>query len=57
MDTHTHLIQSPNLSDSVFVKVNGTLVNKYKHLIQISVRELYNNIVLTVSQDVFWCNK
>ena len=30
----------------MFVKINGTLVKKQKHLLQISVRELHNDIIL-----------
>ena len=28
IEKHPHRIQSPNLSDAIFVKVNGTLINK-----------------------------
>ena len=36
------------------VKINGTLVEKQKHLLQISVQELHNDIILLISEDGFF---
>ena len=41
IENHPNVIHSPNLKDSVFVKINGTLVKKKNHIIQILVREIY----------------
>ena len=30
-----HIIQYPDISDCIFIKVNSTLLKKYKHLIQL----------------------
>ena len=46
----SHIIHFSNVSDSIFVKNNGNLVNKQKHLLQISVRELHNDMVLPILQ-------
>ena len=35
IENHPHVIHSTNVKDSVFVKINGTIVNKQKHLLQI----------------------
>ena len=35
MENHHHVIHPPNVSDSSFVKINGTLLNKQKHIPQI----------------------
>ena len=37
IEKRPHVIKSPNVSDSIFVKFNGTIVNKQKHPPQISV--------------------
>ena len=50
IEKNPHVIQPPNLSDSLFFKTNGTLVKKQKHLLQILVRELQNDMILTISQ-------
>ena len=54
IDKHPHVIKYPNVSDSLFVKINGTLVNKQKHIIQIFVQELHNNLILTIYQGGFF---
>ena len=59
---HPHIIVSPNVSDSILVKINGTIVKKWKHLTQISIRDLHNDIILPIYQGVFlvqelWMNK
>ena len=53
MEKHPHVIQYQKLPGSRFVKLNGTLVNKHKHLIKISVRDLQNDITLPVFQGFF----
>ena len=37
IENHPHVIQSPNVSDSLFVKINGALLEKHNHLLQISL--------------------
>ena len=54
IEKQPHLIQPPNVTDSIFVKVNGTIVKKQKRLIQISVRELHNDLILPASQGGFY---
>ena len=51
---HPNVIQSPNVSDSICGKVNGTHEKKQKNLLQISVRDLNNGIILPVYQDGFY---
>ena len=51
---HPHLIHPPNVKDSLFVKISGTLVNKQKHIFQISVWELHNDMILPISEGVFF---
>ena len=48
IEKHPHVIQSPNISDSLFSKINGTLVNKQNHLLQVSVRYLHNDMILPI---------
>ena len=50
---HPPVINSTNVKDSVFVKINVTLVKKQKNLLQISVRELHNEMVFTSSEGTF----
>ena len=38
----------------MFVKINGTMVNKQKHLLQISLRELHNDRILPSSGGGFF---
>ena len=40
------MIISYNASDSLFIKINITLVNKHYHLLQISVWDLQNDMIL-----------
>ena len=49
IEKHPYVIQSKKISDSLFVKINGTLVKKQKHMLQISVRELHNDLILPIS--------
>ena len=37
----------------MFIKINGTIVKKQKHLIQISVGELHNDMTLPIFEGVF----
>ena len=37
IENHPNIVHSHNVSDSLFVKINGTLVKKRKRLLQISV--------------------
>ena len=53
MEKHPNVIQFPNISYSLFVKINGTLVKKQKHIIQVSVQELHNDIILPIYQGFF----
>ena len=57
IEKQPHLIQSTNVSYSIFVKVNGTLLKKRKHLIQISVRDMHNDLTLPVSHGGFHCDR
>ena len=47
------VIHPTNLKDSVFVKNNGSLIKKQNHLLQISVRQLHNDMILPSSQGGF----
>ena len=53
IENHPHAIHPPNVKYSLFVKINGTLVNKQKHIIKISVRELHNDMILPSSEGDF----
>ena len=37
IQNHPHVIHCPNVKDLLLVKINGDLVNKQKHLLQISL--------------------
>ena len=41
-----------NVKDSLFVKNNGNIVKKQKHLLKISVRELHNDMILPIYERV-----
>ena len=49
IENNPHVIHSPNVKYSVFVKTSDTMVKKKKHLLQISVRELHNDMILPSS--------
>ena len=49
IENHPNGIHLPNLQDLLFVKINGTLVKKQKHILQISVRELHNDMIFPIS--------
>ena len=53
VENHPHVIHSPNVSDSLFVKINGTLIKKQKRLLQMSVREMHNDMILPIYQGGF----
>ena len=53
IDNHPQLIHPSNVKDSVFVKINVTLVKKPKHLLQISVREIHTGMILPSSEGDF----
>ena len=54
IEKNPHVIQYQNVSYSLFVKINGTIVKKQKHLVIIPERELQNYMILTVSQGGFF---
>ena len=37
IENHPHVILSPNVKDSLLVKINGTLVKKQNHILKTSV--------------------
>ena len=45
IENHPHVILSTNAKDSFFVKINGTIVKEHNHILQISVRELHNDMI------------
>ena len=55
IENKPHIIHSSNVKESLFVKINGTIVNKQKHLLQISVRELHNDMILPIYEGIFLC--
>ena len=54
IDKYPHVIQSLNVSDSSFVKINVTIIKKQKNLLQISVRDLQNDLILPTYQGGFF---
>ena len=50
---HPHVIPYPNVSDLIHIKVNGNMLNKKKDLLQFSVHELHNDLLLPVSKGGF----
>ena len=54
IEKHPHVIQLTNVSDSLFVKINGTLVKKQNNLLHISVQYLHNGLILPISQADFF---
>ena len=51
-----HVIHPCNIKDSLAVKINVTIVTKQKHLPQISVQELHNDMILPTSEGGFGWN-
>ena len=54
LNKNPHVIHYPNVKYSVFVKINVTLPKKQKHLLQIPVRDLHNEMILPSSEEVFF---
>ena len=54
IEKHPDVMKSTNLSDSLFVKINGTPVKKQKHMLQISEQELRNDLIITIYQGWFF---
>ena len=54
IENHPHAIHPPNVKDSVFLKINGFMVKKQKHLLQMPVRELHNDMILPSSEGGFY---
>ena len=52
IENHPHVIHSPNAKEYLSVNINGTIVKKQKHLLQIPVRELQNDIILPIVEVV-----
>ena len=52
-----HVIDSFNFLYPSFVKINANIVNKQKHLLQISVRDLHNNMILQIFQRRSFCSR
>ena len=50
IENHPQVIHYPNVSDSLFFKINDNLVKKQKHILQISVWELQNDMILPIYQ-------
>ena len=54
IEKHPCVIPSPNVSESIFVKVNVNILKKQNHLPQILVHELHNDLILPISQGAFY---
>ena len=50
IEKYPNVIQPPNESDSLSIKINGTIVKKQKQLLQISVLDLKNDKILSIYQ-------
>ena len=50
MDKNPHVIKPPKVSDSIFVKIKDTIINKQNQLLQIPVIDLHNGIILKINQ-------
>ena len=57
IENNPRAIYYPNVKDSSSVKINGTLVNKHKHLLQISEHDLHNYTILPISKGDLFCYK
>ena len=53
IENQPHVIHPPNLSESLLVRVNGTLVKKQNHILLISVQELHNDMILQIYQEFY----
>ena len=56
IENNPNVIHSTNVSDSLFFKVNGTILNNHNYLLQISVQELQNYMILPIPPG-FWYTK
>ena len=54
VENHPHVIHSPNVKDSFFVKINDTIVKKQKYILQILVQNLHNDVILPISDGSFF---
>ena len=50
IEYHPHVILYPNVSDLIFVKINVNIVEKPHIIIQISIQELHNDMMLPIFQ-------
>ena len=50
IENRPSVIHLTNFSDFLFVKINDTFVRKHKNLLQISVLELHNDMILPIYQ-------
>ena len=53
IEKQPHVIKYPNEPYSKIFKFNDTLLKKHKHLLQISVHDMHNDLILPVSKGVF----
>ena len=53
MDKYPNLIPYKNVSDSIFLKVNGNILKKRNNLLQILLWNLHNHLILPVTQGGF----
>ena len=53
MENNPHVIHLANVSDSILIKIIRTLVKKHKHLLQISLQDLHNDMILPFPEEVF----
>ena len=50
----SRVIKYLNISDSIPVKVNGTILKQHNQMLQISVHDLHNDLRLPVSKGGFY---
>ena len=48
IENHPHVIHYPNVKDSLFFKINDTLVKKQNLLLIKSLQELQNDMILPI---------
>ena len=54
IEKHPHVIKTPNVSGSIFIKINVTLVMEQTHLLQISLWDLHNDKIWPISHGGFF---
>ena len=54
IENQPHVIHSTNVKYSMFFKINGTLLKKQINILQVSVRELRNDMILPISEGSFF---